>query len=370
VCEALWDQPKHGKHKPWLCPKCSKAGTWCAGSWHQPDITQRYEVAAEIINARMTWKQSEAGVEAETIYKGRRVLIQIRPWLFFIPRYREDLYTLTGKEVELLRGDRMPAGADEVKMLIKALRNVKVGKVVYALQDRAFDAAQAAMGGKLWGKWRAYSFDGRRNDYGERHGVTYFKPKGWVKRRVKVDEERWAEIQSWPIVWHGTKLKHAAQIAFTGLRRRGEGGAPASHGQRGSGTKKSIYVSPALGLASHPVYAQLFEMSPGLWGQVVLQCKIRPGSWKVQGNTLGGFRHWPRDVRLDPNFETNQDLEYLCEDPDDLTVVGLMHRQLGAQADSSIYGDLVTQVRDQSGGPEYHWTTLLGDQMRSQGLTI
>jgi len=374
VCEVLWDQPKEGKHIPDLCPKCIRLAMWCRGTLHKPDIAHRYSISSELVDPSLVWKPSEAGVEAETSYDGQRVLIQIRPWLFFVPKYREERYTATGQEEELLRGDRLPAGASEHKLLLVALQRVRIRRGRTAFEgdeDDGFHESQAAMGGKLYGKWRAYSFDGHRNDYGERHGVTYFKPKGWVKQRIKVDPDVWNLIQDWPIVWHGTTLQNAAKIVYTGLRQRGEGGAPKSHGQAGSSSNKSIYVSPALGLASHPVYSQFFKLGPGLWGQVVLQCKVRPGSWQVRRNTLGGYRHWPRDLRLDPNFQTNRELEFLCEDPSDIVVIGLMHRQFGPEADASIYGDLATQVRDvQSKEPQFHWTELLSQERRAQGLLV
>jgi len=41
----------------------------------------------------------------------------------------------------------------------------------------AFALRSQSMGGRAVGPWRAFSFAGRR-DYGERHGVHYFKPCG------------------------------------------------------------------------------------------------------------------------------------------------------------------------------------------------
>eukprot|EP00438_Fugacium_kawagutii_P011296 Skav205051 [mRNA] locus=scaffold142:82441:83139:+ [translate_table: standard] len=224
------------------------------------------------------------------------------------------------------------------------------------------------MGCKLFGPWRAYSWDGRRNDYGERYGVVYYKPKGWVKRRIKVDRDEWEKIKDWPIVWHGTSLENAAQIVFTGLRKPGQGGCRIKHGQAGSKTNKTIYLSPALGVSSHPVYSQLFKLKKDrLWGQVVLQCKARPDSWQVRRNTFG-FSHWPKDVQIDPNFTTHEDLEFLVEDPEDVVVTGLMFRQLGPDADASIFGDLVTQVNNCNGKPEYSWTSLLESDFRARNL--
>ena len=211
--------------------------------------------------------------------------------------------------------------------------------------------------------------DGPRNDYGERHGVVYWKPKGWVKRRIKVEDEQWQKIKDWPILWHGTSLENAAQIVFTGLRKPGEGGCQGAHGQAGSKTGKTIYLSPALGVSSHPVYSTVFELKKDrLWGQVVLQCKARPGSWESRNSTLGKFRHWPSEVRIDPNFSTLKDVEFLVEDAEDVVVIGLMFRQFGPWADASIFGDLVTQVNKGDRGPEYTWTALLEADHRARNL--
>ena len=132
----------------------------------------------------------------------------------------------------------------------------------------------------MFGQWRAFSLDEGRNDYGERHGVTYFKPKGWAKIRILVDPQRWEEIKDWPILYHGTKLEAAAQIVYTGLRRPGDGGVGKAHGQAGSKTKKSLYLTPALGVASFPVYSTFFELEKDqLWGDLtVFRCFQRPST--------------------------------------------------------------------------------------------
>ncbi|CAK8987056.1 Putative fumarate reductase [Durusdinium trenchii] len=348
VCEIFWDQPGHGRHKPERCPKCRWRGEWCAGSFHRADVLLRYRVFSELITPGMEWSKSESGLETEFRYKGYRVLLQIRPYLFIIPQHREAR-TSTGQKEHLLRGDRIPAGADPVKLLLRlALERMHLGRTD---DESLFDDAEATMGCKLYGPWRAYSLYGRRNDYGERHGVVYYKPRGWVKRRIKVEAAEWEKIKDWPILWHGTSLEHAAEIVFTSLRKPGEGGCRIVHGQAGSTTKTTIYLSPALGVSSHPVYSRFFELKKGqLWVQVVFQCKARPGSWQVRNSTLGGVRHWPRQLQIDQNFKTHENLEFLVEDPADVVVTGLMFRQFGPAADASICGDLVKQVNDRNGG--------------------
>merc|ERR1712232_454690 len=90
-------------------------------------------------------------------------------------------------------------------------------------------------------------------------------------------------------------------------------------------TKHTIYVSPAIGYASHPVYAQLSKVGPDHWLQAVLQVRVRPGSFKEKAGTLG-TKHWSQRVRTDPNFPSLQGLEWLLKRPADAVVVGVLIR--------------------------------------------
>ena len=143
VCELRWDQPGHGRHKPELCPKCIDLGRWCAGSWHKADVLVRYRMLSGLITPNTEWCKSESGLETEFQYKGYRVLLQIRPYLFFIPEHR-DAWTCTGQEDHLLRGDRIPAGADPVKLLQIALERMRLGPPD---DDSLFDDAEASFKG-------------------------------------------------------------------------------------------------------------------------------------------------------------------------------------------------------------------------------
>ena len=65
-------------------------------------------------------------------------------------------------------------------------------------------------------------------------------------------------------------------------------------------------------------------------------------------------------MRLDPNFETVDDLEFLVEDPADVVVTGVLYREFGAKADSSLFGDLATRVVERPNTPaQFDWTELL-----------
>eukprot|EP00929_Paragymnodinium_shiwhaense_P078319 TRINITY_DN40587_c0_g1_i1.p1 TRINITY_DN40587_c0_g1~~TRINITY_DN40587_c0_g1_i1.p1 ORF type:complete len:897 (-),score=53.29 TRINITY_DN40587_c0_g1_i1:88-2778(-) len=521
-CQARPVQIESG-HMPEYCPKCIRTNRWCRGSLHKSDIVCRFGIVASLLDNTVRWSRSEAGVETVITHEGQRVLVQLKPWLFIVPTHRSTLYSTTGQEENLLRGDRLPAGADELKMfkrmiqhvmmsrnpaiglvggvpcawptppdnqvfhellvrfqaeqahrgavprpismsdtsniraalsqrsqvgLTDSLRNVlefpnATGVSTEALSEQfkaflrlrqlqtddgarnmgaasaarassssdapvtvaqdagrrhdtsptsrirpngttaddpggrsddsaearmieAFALASQSMGGRLLGPWRAFSLGGRR-DYGERHGVWYYKPRGWIKRRVRVED--YNRVRDWPIAYHGSSDASIAKILVTSIRRPGDGDVRVAHGQAG-GTGQTMYFSKSIYLSSHPVYAPLIVIVPGRrWFQVVLQCKLRPGSWRARTNTLG-TRHWPRDVCFDPNLSTNNDMEFLIENPEDCVVIGLMYRELGCDADPALFGELITQIPRDAEEPEYRWTELLSADHRARGFLV
>ena len=73
------------------------------------------------------------------------------------------------------------------------------------------------------------------------------------------------------------------------------------------------------------------------WGQLALQCPVRPGSFTERAGTLGG-KYWPQHVRFDPNFDSLDGLEWLLENPEDVVVYGLIVRGFGPSVEG--YGEL------------------------------
>jgi len=63
---------------------------------------------------------------------------------------------------------------------------------------------------------------------------------------------------------------------------------------------------------------------------------------------------------MDENFPTVDGLEWLIENTDDVVVESLMIREFGPDADASVYGELVREVK----GPEYCWTDLRAAHIR------
>ena len=104
--------------------------------------------------------------------------------------------------------------------------------------------------------------------------------------------------------YHGTTSQNLPSILLQGLQNPGEPGVSILHGQSYSQTKRTIYLSPSIEYAAFPVYAQLFSLAEAsYWGQLVLQCRVRPDSFIERPGSLGN-KYWPEHVRFDPNFNS------------------------------------------------------------------
>lgn len=220
------------------------------------------------------------------------------------------------------------------------------------------------------------AFSSALNDYGMRGDCTYFKPTGWLRWGLTVED--FERVKSWPVCYHGTAKDSVLSILMQGLRRPGEEGVAVVHGQAFSSTGRSIYASPSIEYAAFPVYAQFFELAENHWAQVAFQCRVKPGSFRQHPGTLFS-KYWPPGLRFDRNFPSLDRLEWLVEDSADIVVCGLMIREFGAAADPQLYGTLATQVtadggirkRFQAGeGPQFHWTHLRIEAFRAAGLGL
>ncbi|CAE8640450.1 unnamed protein product [Polarella glacialis] len=202
-------------------------------------------------------------------------------------------------------------------------------------------------------------------DYGFRGGKPYYKPCGWLRFAVNVED--FHLFKDWCVAYHGTASSKLVPILLKGLRRPGEDGVEVSHGQAHSKTRKTIYLSPSIEYAAFPVYANMFPLDEkNHWAQLVLQCRVRPGAFQEMRGSLGN-KYWPKHVRFDPNFESKSGLEWLLESPDDIAVVGLMMREFGPKADAAVHGELVRKVCEGDRGPEYEWTRLRAAEYERQG---
>ena len=114
--------------------------------------------------------------------------------------------------------------------------------------------------------FRTFSLD--PTYYGQRGGFPYFEPLGWVRFSLQSDE---TSLRKWPVAYHGTQIANAIRILAEGMQR------PLSkhdvaHGQAGSETQKSMYVSPSVEYAAHPVCASFHQVGPARWIQTGERC--------------------------------------------------------------------------------------------------
>jgi len=191
--------------------------------------------------------------------------------------------------------------------------------------------------------------------YGFRGGRPYFKPVGWL--RFSVRRPDFHRYKHWCIAYHGTKSGHATRIIAEGLQGPDNFNRVA-HGQVG-GTGRTIYLSPSIEYAAHPVYSQFVMLGQDHWAQLVLECRVAPGLFREQGRTLGGG-HWPLDLPFDNYFSQEAPFEWLVENPQAVVVSGLMVREFGrgAAVHSSMYGEAACKVSRGAWGVEYEWNRL------------
>ena len=78
-----------------------------------------------------------------------------------------------------------------------------------------------------------------------------------------------------------------------------------------------------------------------------------------------------RGLRIDPELDSLEDLEYLVDDEGTLRLKEVMFRQFGRDADPNVYGDLPPRLRvDDRPGLEYRWTEMLQEDFRARGLYL
>lgn len=390
--EVYYNQSGAGRHLPEFCPECCYLRKWCAKNAKDAcKLSRELQKMLHIIDPGLTWQPGEVGVQCR--FRDRetqqKYVVQVCPELFIIPEHacgegnnpRDGaMWTATGQEPELLRGDRMAAGVDEVEQLARAMRHNRrldgdvADDVSTTTEDDDFLFVHSNMTKHLRDEMRIYakgvrctwmgSPRGLYGSYGVLHGEEYFKPGGWTKRQLHRDD--FADIDGWPTAYHGTDFNVAARIIYHGGLRR-PGLDAYRYGQVGSPSGRSIYVSPAIGFAAHPAYASFHQLEEQHWVQTVLQLKVRPGSYIRQSNSgrLGG---WPSDLRIDPNFPTDNDIEWLLEDESDVRLIGVMFREFGPNIDTDVYEDLCSELdAEDENDAGRQWATLLQNHYREMG---
>ena len=178
-------------------------------------------------------------------------------------------------------------------------------------------------------------------------------------------------ITNWPVAYHGTACEKLPSILNSGLRKPGElPWLETAHGTAGAAATGAVYVSPSLWYASHPVYSSLKRVGTERWVQIVLKLRIRPNTYRIQGNTLLE-EHWHRNTRFDPNLQNNDEFEWLLEgntfQRNDAVIVAVMVRELRSEAESDTCG-YCPSLGNGVSPPEFVWTSCLQDCLRTAGF--
>jgi hypothetical protein len=240
----------------------------------------------------------------------------------------------------------------------------------------------------------------------------YVAPSGWMRLALNVLDDgsknfKGEEWTSWQKAYHGTRGSNVESIVRSGLMQPGAvvGGVKIEnvHGAAGAkGGKVPIYATPSIEYASHYIYTKSkgddqnanasqhqklmddleavdiadgdVDISSGLtwenmvgiensFAQFVFEVRVRPGSYRVQGNTIG---RWPRKGDYKGPYPKTSFLpydercpsailEWLIEDSRDIICTGVMIRQLPvnlkAQMESRIeHMRKLTGFTDKDGG--------------------
>eukprot|EP00930_Biecheleria_cincta_P004188 TRINITY_DN105088_c0_g1_i1.p1 TRINITY_DN105088_c0_g1~~TRINITY_DN105088_c0_g1_i1.p1 ORF type:complete len:594 (+),score=98.82 TRINITY_DN105088_c0_g1_i1:28-1782(+) len=197
-----------------------------------------------------------------------------------------------------------------------------------------------------------------------RGGRSHHCPTGWLRWCLRWGKPEQAE---WCTAYHGTHCSKLLSILFHGLRRPGELGVRQAHGQAGSSTGRSIYLSPSVEYAAFPVYGQFFELGTNHWAQAILECCVHPSSFKEQPGTLGN-KYWPRDLCFDPDQRSLRNMEWLVDDTDAVAVTAVLLREFGEAATEGPYEAIARQVCSGSRGPEFDWTERRAADFRRRAL--
>jgi len=130
---------------------------------------------------------------------------------------------------------------------------------------------------------------------------------------------------------------HIKCVSLSIYRKPGDPGVAMAHGQAGSSSKSTIYVSPSKEVAAFPVYSEFSPLLPQedrktpsckiregqerffqKHAQMIFEMKVKPSSCSIQKSTLAGSRHWPETLRYDKSFHTHCDLEHFVENNSDI----------------------------------------------------
>eukprot|EP01006_Ploeotia_vitrea_P049199 TRINITY_DN67321_c6_g12_i2.p1 TRINITY_DN67321_c6_g12~~TRINITY_DN67321_c6_g12_i2.p1 ORF type:complete len:333 (-),score=11.93 TRINITY_DN67321_c6_g12_i2:470-1468(-) len=176
-----------------------------------------------------------------------------------------------------------------------------------------------------------------------RGGEKYMLPTGWYRLGLAVRKEfhkRRAEIEQWPVAFHGTSdravgsIIHHRRIMFPGDTLDDGTTLPCKLGQTHADTIPGggpvIYLSPTIAYCCAPWYSEPFVFNDKVV-QIAFQVRVKPGSYHKRQETLGG--QW-----LDPlNEVPGSELEWVVNDRTAAVPYGLLFRELGSIAEFGMF---------------------------------
>jgi len=223
--------------------------------------------------------------------------------------------------VELQRGENHPV-IETIRDIPNKLRDCQSGiwftALRYFKRTQQYDAVYSEEEG-IWCH--------------DRNGRPYFNPGSWRRygfypqKEGETKEEIEEIMKTWHVAYHGTKFINVDSIVQFGLVPPGtEVGGKTIINERGKagtrGVKIPVYVSPSISYASHWCYTQP-QKENDQYVYCVFQVRVRPGSFRIQGNTLWAGGWGDKKVLYDERFGPDE-LEWLVEDANDVRVTGLM----------------------------------------------
>lgn len=179
------------------------------------------------------------------------------------------------------------------------------------------------------------------------HGWA-INPGGWLRLALKLDDESEYKLvfDNWHKAYHGTAAENIARILDAGLKKGGTEGVKVKAGKTGA-VGGAVYCSPCIEYASHWLYttdkSDMQKDTKGesaQWAQFVLELRVHPDAYRIQGNTLWGPPKvddgWPgggqgggkmgKNPMVYDKYCVNDSLEWIIGDLSMFRVTGVMLR--------------------------------------------
>mmetsp|Transcript_25026 Transcript_25026/g.80876 ORF Transcript_25026/g.80876 Transcript_25026/m.80876 type:complete len:414 (-) Transcript_25026:181-1422(-) len=393
-CDAYFIEPfdesnpehmQEGPHKYRHCPECFRFGDWCGAHASRgaagPGRARAGRQGAGATSSTQTqqpplpWMRSrnferhEAGLKTVVQYEGLDVVVLCVPEVFMIEesvfrlgqeatagggRNRNRLFDTAFKLLNEKAMTGSPQSLADALLLLHKEHRPRPTNLAQPMTSGLTVAASASLWNVLEGRIRsdqialiAYAEEKTAiaeillDQYNVRGEPIVADPAGWIKWEIRL-QSRWPATQDCKC-YHGTCMANTTSILTSGLHRPVSRDLAAHGAARGPG----VYCSPSWHYSAHPVYAPL-QKSNG-WPhraeafQMLFECVARKDRIEVHRGTLAS-KHWPRDLRIDPDRDTVEGLEYLVKDDQDVQLTALMFRKFGTHVDEATFGVLPTRV--------------------------